>query len=158
MQHRDESAFFRPNVAALITYNQKILACQRTDYPSSWQCCQGGIEAGEDPCDALKRELEEELSLTQANYKILTVSSFWRRYRFPHFFSTQKREFEYIGQEQLWFHVEILDPTLINLNATHGEFCEVLLMNPPNFLESYPKWKAQTLIDFCKELGFSLSA
>jgi len=51
-------------VAALISKDGMILACQRTRHqvmPLKWEFPGGKIEEGEQPRDALRRELEEEL-------------------------------------------------------------------------------------------------
>ena len=53
-------------VAALILQNGKILVCQRTRHqtmPLKWEFPGGKIETGEQPRDALRRELEEELGI-----------------------------------------------------------------------------------------------
>jgi 8-oxo-dGTP diphosphatase len=53
-------------VAALIVQDGKILVCQRTKHqtmPLKWEFPGGKIEEGEQPRDALRRELEEELGI-----------------------------------------------------------------------------------------------
>lgn len=53
-------------VAALIVQNRKILVCQRTRHqtmPLKWEFPGGKIEEGEQPRDALFRELDEELGI-----------------------------------------------------------------------------------------------
>jgi 8-oxo-dGTP diphosphatase len=53
-------------VAALILNKGKILVCQRTRHqtmPLKWEFPGGKIEPGEQPRDALRRELEEELGI-----------------------------------------------------------------------------------------------
>jgi 8-oxo-dGTP diphosphatase len=53
-------------VAALIVQEGKILVCQRTKHqtmPLKWEFPGGKIEEGEQPRDALRRELEEELGI-----------------------------------------------------------------------------------------------
>lgn len=53
-------------VAALIVKDDQILACQRTRHqpmPLKWEFPGGKIEEGEQPRDALRRELEEELGI-----------------------------------------------------------------------------------------------
>jgi 8-oxo-dGTP diphosphatase len=54
-------------VAALIVKDGKVLVCQRTRHqtmPLKWEFPGGKIEEGEQPRDALRRELEEELGIT----------------------------------------------------------------------------------------------
>jgi 8-oxo-dGTP diphosphatase len=53
-------------VAALIPKEDQVLACQRTRHqvmPLKWEFPGGKIEEGEQPRDALRRELEEELGI-----------------------------------------------------------------------------------------------
>ena len=53
-------------VAALIVKDGKLLVCQRTRHqtmPLKWEFPGGKIEEGEQPRDALRRELEEELGV-----------------------------------------------------------------------------------------------
>lgn len=53
-------------VAALIWKHGKILICQRTRHqvmPLKWEFPGGKIEEGEQPRDALRRELDEELGI-----------------------------------------------------------------------------------------------
>lgn len=53
-------------VAALIVSDSRILICQRTKYqsmPLRWEFPGGKIELGEQPDEALRRELNEELGI-----------------------------------------------------------------------------------------------
>src|SRR5690242_5630578 len=53
-------------VAALIIKDGKLLVCQRTRHqtmPLKWEFPGGKIEDGEQPRDALRRELDEELGI-----------------------------------------------------------------------------------------------
>jgi 8-oxo-dGTP diphosphatase len=53
-------------VAALILRDGKVLICQRTRHqpmPLKWEFPGGKIEEGEQPRDALRRELDEELGI-----------------------------------------------------------------------------------------------
>lgn len=59
--------FMKRVVAALIVKEGKVLVCQRTRHqtmPLKWEFPGGKIEEGEQPRDALRRELEEELGIT----------------------------------------------------------------------------------------------
>ncbi|WP_346846289.1 NUDIX domain-containing protein [uncultured Rothia sp.] len=53
-------------VGAVLLQNGKILCAQRSEHmslPLLWEFPGGKIEAGETPQEALKRELEEELTI-----------------------------------------------------------------------------------------------
>ena len=53
-------------VAGLIVQDGKLLVCQRTRHqtmPLQWEFPGGKIEEGEQPRDALRRELDEELGI-----------------------------------------------------------------------------------------------
>ena len=57
-------------VAAVIEKDGKLLVCQRTRHqtmPLKWEFPGGKIEEGEQPRDALRRELEEELGIQRQN-------------------------------------------------------------------------------------------
>ena len=57
---------YRQNVAIVVVNREGlILACRRSDAYQAWQLPQGGIEAGEEPEEAMWRELEEEIKLRQ---------------------------------------------------------------------------------------------
>jgi 8-oxo-dGTP diphosphatase len=80
-------------VAALIVDGDRILACQRTRHqpmPLKWEFPGGKIEEGEQPRDALRRELEEELGIEA------TIGNEVARiqYRYPNGGSIELRFFE----------------------------------------------------------------
>jgi 8-oxo-dGTP diphosphatase len=63
---RGTSPSVKQVVAALIFKNDQILVCQRTRHqtmPLKWEFPGGKIEEGEQPRDALRRELNEELGI-----------------------------------------------------------------------------------------------
>lgn len=64
--HRGSLPSMKRVVAALIFQDDRILVCQRTRHqtmPLKWEFPGGKIEEGEQPRDALRRELEEELGI-----------------------------------------------------------------------------------------------
>ena len=56
-------------VAAIIEREGRVLVCRRRadqSHPLQWEFPGGKLEPGETPAEALERELEEELAITQA--------------------------------------------------------------------------------------------
>ena len=96
---------YRPNVAAFVLNRKnEILFCHRRDVTSNqegFQVPQGGIENGEFPIDALRRELEEEICLV--DFRIIGNMNNGVRYRWH----GQNVESPYLGQEQVYFLVQV---------------------------------------------------
>ena len=71
-------------VAGIIMFDNKILLAQRMfddkTYPGKWEFPGGKIEPGETPEDALKREINEELSLNIHDLKIFAAKTKIERY------------------------------------------------------------------------------
>lgn len=75
-------------VAAIIVKNGKILATQRGygNYAGTWEFPGGKIEPGENPQNALEREIHEELDATvEVGPLLITVE-----YEYPEFFMTMR--------------------------------------------------------------------
>jgi putative (di)nucleoside polyphosphate hydrolase len=121
---------YRPNVAAILQRGDGcVLIGQRADYPESWQFPQGGIDAGESPEDAARREIAEEVGLAPDAYE-LTARSGPHRYDFP----TGRDRRGHDGQEQIYFLCRLreADPQ-IDLRGTCGEFAAVRWVPTANF-------------------------
>lgn len=108
----DQPTYYRPCVGAVLFNDQglvwvgKRIAEPRSDLEYAWQMPQGGIDTGETPDIAVKRELLEE---TGANHsEILRESENWLHYDVPpHLFrKTGKGGFR--GQTQKWFALRFL--------------------------------------------------
>jgi len=66
LTNQNGSPVMKQVVAALILKDGKVLVCQRTRHqsmPLKWEFPGGKIEDGDQPRDALRRELEEELGI-----------------------------------------------------------------------------------------------
>lgn len=98
---------YRKNAAIVVCNNQgKVLVCQRTDssdQQKSWQFPQGGIEDGETPLEAARRELKEETALTKV--ELLAEYPLPLRYRFSDEVIEKFKKLgrHNVGQEQYWF-------------------------------------------------------
>ena len=106
----DDPRPYRPNVGiALFNAAGLVLIARRIkdDGPEmifaghEWQMPQGGIDEGEDPFPAAKRELFEETGVTSADY--LGETPDWIPYEFPSFADATHRLAHFRGQRQKWF-------------------------------------------------------
>jgi putative (di)nucleoside polyphosphate hydrolase len=98
---------FRANVGiAVLRTDGRVLALERYENPGTWQLPQGGLEVGEEPSDAARRELAEETGLQWDQVKLLGEHPEWLAYELPQ--SARKRDIGR-GQVQKWFVVELLD-------------------------------------------------
>jgi len=97
------------------------------DGPYAWQCPQGGIDKGEKPKAAAKRELFEETGLKSENMEYLGKVKAWLYYDFPpDVLERQRKRFDNKGQRQKWFAFRYFgDGSDVDLKA-HGvqEFSE----------------------------------
>ncbi len=99
----------------------RALAFERSDIAGAFQLPQGGIEEGEDPLDAMWRELGEETGLDQAHVVMLGSVPEWLGYELP-FEARSKRVGR--GQVHKWFILRARAAELpIALGAeSHAEF------------------------------------
>lgn len=100
-----EFQFYRPAVGILLL-NRDGLAFvgRRIDMPrglSAWQMPQGGIDPGETPLAAARRELFEEVGTDKA--ELLAESRFWLHYDLPADLARAMWGGRYRGQRQKWF-------------------------------------------------------
>ena len=89
----------------------QLLWARRVGGRNAWQFPQGGIQDKETPEQALYRELEEEIGLTEASVEILGVTRGWLRYRLPKRFVRKGQTPVCIGQKQKWFLLRLISGT-----------------------------------------------
>ena len=109
--------------AVLLNAHGQVLVAQRIDTPGdAWQMPQGGIDADEDPHQAIFRELEEEIGT--ANAEIIGELEDWLVYDLPKALRKTIWKGRYRGQKQKWFALRLLGAdTDIDLQAhRHPEF------------------------------------
>lgn len=101
---------FRPNVGIMLANDAgQVLWARRVGGRDAWQFPQGGIHKGESAEQALYRELEEEIGLTQSSVEVLGTTRGWLRYRLPERFIRKGQKPVCIGQKQKWFLLRMLD-------------------------------------------------
>ncbi len=94
---------YRPNVGLMLINRRGLVfaGLRSDDGGAAWQMPQGGIDDGETPRGAARRELAEEVGTDQA--EIIAESEGWLTYELP---VERRRELwggRYVGQAQRWF-------------------------------------------------------
>jgi putative (di)nucleoside polyphosphate hydrolase len=121
---------YRPNVGIVLLNDRNEVFWGKRVGQHSWQFPQGGIQHGENPEQAMYRELHEEIGLEPQHVQIIGRTREWLRYDVPAEFlrrataaKTRSRQ-AYRGQKQIWFLLRMVGrDSDINLRATdHAEF------------------------------------
>jgi len=99
---------YRPNVGAVLFSRVGfVLVARRAGLPNAegpaggWQLPQGGIDEGEDPRQAVLRELAEEIGTDRA--EIIAEHDAWLTYDLPPELIGVALHGKYRGQRQRWF-------------------------------------------------------
>jgi putative (di)nucleoside polyphosphate hydrolase len=123
-EQHDDSAY-RPGVGIMLLNDaRQIFVARRIDTgPEAWQMPQGGIDKGESPHEAARRELEEEIGTAKAEF--LAESRDWLRYDLPAELIGRVWGGRWRGQRQKWFAMRFTGSDAdINLATAHPEFCD----------------------------------
>ncbi|MCC7166234.1 MAG: RNA pyrophosphohydrolase [Rhodospirillales bacterium] len=93
---------YRKGVGILL-FNKKgqVFVAERADAKGAWQMPQGGIDKGETPRQAAKRELFEETGIAKARF--LGQTKGWIAYDLPPDLVGKVWKGKYRGQRQKWF-------------------------------------------------------
>ena len=120
----NEESNYRLNVGLIIVNNYgKVLICKRKN-SNQWQFPQGGIDEGESPIEAAKREIFEEVGIKPSKIKVLGKIKDWVKYEIPK--ELAKKSFKkkgLVGQKQKWFIFKIKSEACISfVNDPDNEF------------------------------------
>jgi putative (di)nucleoside polyphosphate hydrolase len=141
-----ERPFRQSVVGVFVNDGGKVLVGERSDAPGSWQLPQGGVDDGETPVAALRREMREELGVE--HFQVVREGSRKCRYDFPANLDAPVAR-KYRGQEQTWFLLRFDDGASPSLESSDGEFRDFRWEDPGKTLAGIIDWKRQ-----CYEEGF----
>ena len=110
---------FRPNVGIILLNQRNQVFWGKRIRTHSWQFPQGGIDRGENPEQAMFRELHEEVGLKPEHVRIVARTRNWLRYEVPDRFIRRESRGFYKGQKQIWYLLQLLGNDWdLNLRAT----------------------------------------
>ncbi|WP_019644993.1 RNA pyrophosphohydrolase [Novispirillum itersonii] len=118
-----ESLPYRPCAGImLVNADNKVFVARRIDTDQdAWQMPQGGIDSGENPRDAARRELLEEIGTNAAD--LLAETDDWLYYDLPQDLIGKVWKGRYRGQMQKWFLMRFTGQDHdITLETEHPEF------------------------------------
>ena len=111
---------------------------------------QGGIDKGETPEIALKREVFEEVGIE--DLQILRSLDFTLTYDYPEDVRRSKIGKKYLGQEQWWFLCSYSRP----FKFTADEFIHISWHTPEAVIAEIIHWKKATYVQALRALGVIL--
>jgi putative (di)nucleoside polyphosphate hydrolase len=148
----------RSGVGIVVLNNKnQVFVGKRKDNPGDkWQMPQGGVDAGENYVEAMKRELAEETGIK--NIKILKKIDRIYQYELPDNLIGIIWKGKYRGQKQKWFITRFLGiDNEININTKHPEFIDWKWIEP-NFLpDVIVDFKRDLYLDILKEINLVIN-
>ncbi|WP_372425328.1 RNA pyrophosphohydrolase [Salinarimonas chemoclinalis] len=105
---------------------------EHVDGPFVWQMPQGGIDPGEDPLAAARRELHEETNVTSAS--LLGEAADWYAYDLPGTVAAQAWKGKWRGQTQRWFAFRF-----------EGDESEIDIASPAGHEPEFEAWRWERL-------------
>ncbi|MFT5658209.1 MAG: putative (di)nucleoside polyphosphate hydrolase [Gammaproteobacteria bacterium] len=94
---------YRANVGIILCNQRSQVMWAKRIGQDAWQFPQGGISHGEQPADAMYRELWEETGLREKDVELLASTNSWLRYKLPKRLIRKKSLPRCIGQKQIWY-------------------------------------------------------
>jgi len=114
--------YFRAGVGAIIINDKgEVLALERKNIEGAWQMPQGGIDPGEEPLNAVYREVKEETNIDKNLLTFVAEHPEWLAYELD----KGKRSLKHgRGQVQKWFLLRFCgkDNDIDILNVQEKEF------------------------------------
>jgi putative (di)nucleoside polyphosphate hydrolase len=99
---------YRPNVGIILVNDTNQVFWGKRVREQAWQFPQGGIKRGEDPEQAMYRELFEETGLRPEHVELIARTKDWLHYDVPDRWIRREWRGHYRGQKQIWFLLRML--------------------------------------------------
>lgn len=149
---------YRRGVGIILVNNAgRIFVAKRIDMPSeAWQMPQGGIDTGESPLEAAKREMFEEVGTDKAQF--VAESTGWYHYDLPPELIGVIWGGRYRGQEQKWFVARYTGTDAdINIATENPEFLDWKWAEPAQVPKLIVPFKKQLYEDVLSEMAGAIA-
>ncbi len=133
---------YRNNAAVIVTDGKgRVLLCYREESPGDAQTVQGGIDEGETPEIAARRELVEELGIRDDQYEFKAYLLGTHKYDWNAEVRARLKDTGFIGQDQHFFLAEVDEGVEFDLDFHEREFDRVEWGTPERMIEE--AWEAK---------------
>jgi putative (di)nucleoside polyphosphate hydrolase len=122
------------NRAGLVFVGRRIEGPEHIDALHVWQMPQGGIDSGEDPWPAARRELREETNIRSVA-KLGEIAE-WLTYDIPRDIVGQAWKGKYRGQTQKWYALRFT-----------GDDREIDIAHPGGHEPEFADWRWEPLVN-----------
>lgn len=117
------------NAAGLVWIGKRTLKSERLADAPPWQMPQGGVDPGEDPLAAARREIREETGIMSLDF--LAEAQGWLSYDFPpEVLAEQTRKQKFRGQTQKWYAFRFTGPE-----------SEIDILEPEDGDQEFSEWR-----------------
>ena len=103
-----DSKGYRSNVGIILCNDHGLVFWAKRSRVNSWQFPQGGMEQGENPEQAMYRELLEETGLEKKHVQIIGRTRYWLKYKLPEKYIRRNSHPLCIGQKQIWYLLKLV--------------------------------------------------
>jgi putative (di)nucleoside polyphosphate hydrolase len=135
----------------------RVLVAKRIDMPSdAWQMPQGGMDPGETPLEAAKREMFEEIGTDKAEF--VAESAGWYHYDLPPDLVGVIWGGRYRGQEQKWFVARFTGADAdVNIATEKPEFLDWKWAEPAEVPKLIVPFKKKLYEDVLGEMSSAIA-
>lgn len=127
---------YRPNAAVIVVNeNGQVLLCYRVDVPEYTQTIQGGIDEGETPEEAARREIKEEIGINADQFEFKAYLLGTHKYDWTPEIVERLKESGFTGQEQHFFLAEVDSGVEFDLDFHEREFSKVEWGTPKELID-----------------------
>lgn len=122
-----DTVAYRPCVGMMLVNpaNLVFVGCRIDSTQAAWQMPQGGIDSGETPIEAARRELQEETGITPDKAELISGRNDWLFYDLPQDLVPKLWGGRYAGQMQRWFLLKFHGSDEdICIDTEHPEYSE----------------------------------